>query len=95
VASLEARYGRSPNAMKAIGIKEVLDYFDGRLDYETMREKIVTNTARLAKRQRTFNENQFNEVICGNQASLEKEIETYISRRWDTRNKRVSSVNSR
>ncbi len=59
VAWLERNYTREPNCMKAIGIKETLGYLDGIYDKERMREKIVTNTARLAKRQRTFNSTQF------------------------------------
>lgn len=59
VAGLERRYGRAPNAMKAIGIVEVLDYLDGRMDFIQMRDAIATHTAQLAKRQETFNRNQF------------------------------------
>lgn len=59
VASLEHQYGRSPNAMKAIGIIEVLEYLDGFVDYDTMIDNIATHTAQLAKRQQTFNRNQF------------------------------------
>lgn len=61
-ATLEFRYGRDLSAMKAIGIREVLDYFDGVYDRATLREKIVTHTARLAKRQTTFNRSQFRGV---------------------------------
>ncbi len=74
IATLESRYGRSPQSMKAIGIVEVLDYFDGRLDYSQMRERIITNTARLAKRQRTFNRSQFQDVIRSDIEGLKKEI---------------------
>jgi len=56
---LEKTYGRAANAMKAIGIKEVLAYFDGEYTKDEMQEKIVTHTAQLAKRQRTFNKSQF------------------------------------
>ena len=56
---LERNYTREPNCMKAIGIKETLDYLDGIYNKKQMREKIITNTARLAKRQRTFNSTQF------------------------------------
>ncbi len=78
VAALEKRYGRSPQSMKAIGIVEVLEYFDGRLDYRQMREKIVTNTARLAKRQRTFNRSQFQKVTRGGIEELKREIESHL-----------------
>lgn len=59
VVGLERRYGRLPRCMGAIGIKEVLEYLDGYFDLAMMREKIITNTAKLAKRQRTFNKTQF------------------------------------
>jgi tRNA dimethylallyltransferase len=58
---LEKTYTRKPNCMKAIGIKEVLAYLDGIYDKKIMEEKIVTHTAQLAKRQRTFNRSQFQE----------------------------------
>ncbi len=59
IAYLEKTYTKAPNCMKAIGIREVLDFFDGIYNREQMQEKIVINTARLAKRQRTFNSSQF------------------------------------
>ncbi|NOZ89834.1 MAG: tRNA (adenosine(37)-N6)-dimethylallyltransferase MiaA [Epsilonproteobacteria bacterium] len=59
IAYLEKKYTQEPNCMKAIGIKEVLDYFNGLYSIDELREKIVINTARLAKRQRTFNQSQF------------------------------------
>ncbi len=74
VAGLEYRYGRSPNAMKAIGIREVLDYFDGRINRKELEEKIVINTARLAKRQETFNRSQFRNVIRGDIDTIRKKI---------------------
>jgi len=56
---LEKNYTRAPNCMKSIGIKEVLAYLDGNYTKMEMKEKIVTHTAQLAKRQRTFNASQF------------------------------------
>ncbi|MCH9739431.1 MAG: tRNA (adenosine(37)-N6)-dimethylallyltransferase MiaA [Epsilonproteobacteria bacterium] len=60
---LEKTYTKAPNCMKAIGIKETLDYFDGVYSKEELIEKIIINTARLAKRQRTFNNSQFLEKV--------------------------------
>ena len=59
VAYLEKRYGRAPHPMKAIGIVEVLDYFDGKLTKEETVERIAIHTRQLAKRQSTFNTTQF------------------------------------
>ena len=72
VCLLEKKYSRKPNCMKAIGIKETLDYLDGRYDKEMLLKKISTNTARLAKRQTTFNNSQFENVTKGSVEALEK-----------------------
>jgi len=72
VCALERRYTRAPNCMKAIGIRETLAYLDGIYDIKVLQEKITTNTARLAKRQTTFNNSQFENVIKGSVEDLEK-----------------------
>lgn len=72
ICILEKKYTRSPNCMKAIGIKETLAYMDGIYDKKMLIEKITTNTARLAKRQTTFNNSQFDNVIKGSVEMLEK-----------------------
>jgi tRNA dimethylallyltransferase len=74
IIMLEKRYTRAPNCMKAIGIKETLAYLDGKYDKKTLKEKIATNTARLAKRQGTFNRSQFNNVRKGSAEEIEKWI---------------------
>ena len=63
ISSLEFRYGRAHNSMKAIGIIEVLEYFDGLTCKDDMLENIITHTAQLAKRQQTFNNNQFENIL--------------------------------
>jgi len=72
ICALEKKYTRKPNCMKAIGIKETLSYLDGIYSKKEMIEKITTNTARLAKRQRTFNNSQFENVVKGSLSELEK-----------------------
>ena len=74
ICMLEKKYSRKPNAMQAIGIKETLAYLDGLYDKKLLEEKIITNTARLAKRQTTFNNSQFNNVIKGSVKELEKKL---------------------
>ncbi len=70
VAYLEKKYrDRRLPSLKAIGVKEVLDYFNGKYNKDELFEKIVTNTARLAKRQQIFNKTQFPQKIS---APLEK-----------------------
>ncbi|ACM92621.1 tRNA delta(2)-isopentenylpyrophosphate transferase [Nautilia profundicola AmH] len=75
VAYLEKKYrDRRLPALKAIGIKEVLDYFNGKYTLKTLKEKIITNTARLAKRQQTFNKTQFKKKISAPLEELEEII---------------------
>ena len=72
ICILEQKYTRKPNCMKAIGIKETLGYLDGVYSKNEMIDKITTNTARLAKRQKTFNNSQFDNVVKGSVEQLEK-----------------------
>jgi len=72
IIALEKKYTRAPNCMKAIGIKETLMYLDGIYDKKMLIEKIAVNTGRLAKRQGTFNNSQFKNVIKGSLKELEK-----------------------
>jgi len=74
VAMLEHIYGRDHNAMKAIGIIEVLEYLDGDCTKEEMTENIITHTAQLAKRQQTFNRTQFEEAVSAELVALPKLI---------------------
>ncbi len=75
VFALEKKYGRKPNPMKAIGIRETLDYLDGKLDRRGLFEAITTHTAQLAKRQETFNSSQFTQKI----KLLKDDLIKYIS----------------
>jgi len=62
VCYLEQKYTRAPNSMKAIGIVEVLDFLDAKIDKDEMLQLITTHTAQLAKRQQTFNKTQFKDI---------------------------------
>lgn len=73
---LENKYTRAPNPMKAIGIKETLAYLDGELSKTELKEKIIINTGKLAKRQRTFNSSQFSEHTKASVEALHKIITT-------------------
>lgn len=72
ICYLESKYGREPNAMKAIGLKETFDYLDGVYDLDMLISKISTNTARLAKRQTTFNNSQFKNIVKGSIEELKE-----------------------
>jgi len=60
---LEKKYGRAYNCMASIGIKEALDYLDGKINKNKLEDLISIATSQLAKRQRTFNKGQFKDVI--------------------------------
>jgi tRNA dimethylallyltransferase len=78
VCALEKKYTRTPNCMGAIGIKETLGYLDGIYDKTMLVEKITTNTARLAKRQTTFNTSQFKDVIKGSVEELRQKFDALV-----------------
>ena len=78
VAELERLYGRAPNSMGAIGIIEVLEYLDGKITKEEMTSLISTHTAQLAKRQQTFNTNQFDLGSSGTVDQLYKAASTIL-----------------
>jgi tRNA dimethylallyltransferase len=54
VRGLVQRYGWSCEALRAIGYAEWQDYFEGHQSLAETRQKIIKNTADLAKRQRTW-----------------------------------------
>lgn len=78
VVFLERTYTRLPSAMGAIGIKESLEYLDGSYDLKQLHEKITTNTARLAKRQRTFNTTQLPLHVKGDREFIQEQINKYL-----------------
>lgn len=80
VRTLQNTYGDSLQSRKAIGIKEVISYFNEEYSKEQMIEKIITNTNALAKRQRTFNAHQFKEVEHHSKNSIRETIIRYITK---------------
>lgn len=67
---LEKKYSRVPKAMKSIGLKESLEYLDGKITLEVLSDKISNATAGLAKRQKTFNKSQFKNVARGDKDKI-------------------------
>jgi tRNA dimethylallyltransferase len=74
VAFLEHKYTRKPHSMSSIGIIEVLEFFDGKIEEEQMIELISIHTAQLAKRQQTFNKTQFDGLVSDKLENLEEII---------------------
>lgn len=79
VIFLEKKYRREPNCMASIGIIETLQYLDGKLDKKQLEEKIAQNTAKLAKRQNTFNKGQFKDKTSNIIENLNSDIIKYFS----------------
>jgi len=74
VCTLEQKYTRKPNSMGAIGIVEVLNYLDGFCTKEEMQDDIITHTTQLAKRQQTFNNTQFQNIVSLERDKLKAKI---------------------
>ncbi len=77
---LEKKYTRAPNAMKSIGISETLNFLDGDLSINGLKEKIITNTSRLAKRQKTFNASQFEKHYTGSTSEICSKVSELFSK---------------
>lgn len=79
VIFLEKKYGRESNAMSSIGIIETLEFLDGKINKKQLEEKIALNTAKLAKRQNTFNKGQFANKTSNIITNLNSDIIKYFS----------------
>lgn len=55
-------YPKNAQPFKAIGPKECIDFLEGKIDFQTLKEQINTHTMQLAKRQTTFNKTQFQNI---------------------------------
>ena len=78
VIYLEKKYRRASNAMASIGIIETLEYLDGKINKQQLEEKIAQNTAKLAKRQNTFNKGQFKNKTSNIITNLNSDIFKYF-----------------
>jgi tRNA dimethylallyltransferase len=76
---LEKKYGRNPAPMGAIGIKETLQYLDGKIDKKELHSWITIHTAQLAKRQETFNKSQFPQRVKLLKNDLKKNIRSIFN----------------
>ena len=57
--ALYEKYGETPRAFQAIGVKELCPYFRGEKNLEECKEEIQKNTRHYVKRQETFFRHQF------------------------------------
>ena len=61
-------------ALKAIGIKEIIAFLEGKISQNDAKCAIIKNTMALAKRQRTFNRTQFGEIPHLDESTLESAL---------------------
>lgn len=61
VRNLRQNFSQS-QVFKAIGVKEIIAFLEGKISQDEAKEAIIKNTLSLAKRQRTFNRTQFGEI---------------------------------
>lgn len=61
-------------ALKAIGIKEIIAFLKGESSLDEAKEAIIKNTLALAKRQRTFNRTQFPQILRLEENALESAL---------------------
>lgn len=54
VKNITSKYVLSKTALQALGYKEVIEYFDNKISYEEMVEKVKQESRRYAKRQMTW-----------------------------------------
>ncbi|MGX2982748.1 tRNA (adenosine(37)-N6)-dimethylallyltransferase MiaA [Helicobacter sp. 23-1045] len=73
VRSLRDNFSHS-QALKAIGIKEILPFLDGKITQDEAKCAIIKNTLALAKRQRTFNRTQFGKIPHLDESTLESTL---------------------
>lgn len=76
VRSLRQNFPHS-QALKAIGIKEIIAFLEGKTTQDDAKCAIIKNTMALAKRQRTFNRTQFGEIPHLDAQSLESALIKY------------------
>ena len=78
VKNLLKKYNEYPTAMQALGYKEVKDYFDNKLTYEEMIDKIKQESRRYAKRQFTWFRKNNDYIWLKAENGIEVNIETIL-----------------
>lgn len=78
VRNLRQNFPQS-QTLKAIGIKEIITFLDGKISQDEAKGAIIKNTLALAKRQRTFNRTQFGEIPHLEADSLEFTLTQYYA----------------
>lgn len=80
VANLSARYGWDVEPMKGIGYAEWRDYFEGSQSLVLTRERIISDTLGLAKRQRTWFKRNQSIQWCDNPSQIVDLATTFLNK---------------
>jgi tRNA dimethylallyltransferase len=78
IAKLEKNYSRNLQPMRSIGVREVLQFFDGEITKSELQELITIHTRQLAKRQQTFNKTQLKEKITTTRDQIYESALAYL-----------------
>ena len=66
---------RGLNSLNTVGVKEMFDYFDGKLTLEEAKEKIARNTRVFAKKQLTWLKKDHNVIWCRDASEILSHIQ--------------------
>lgn len=78
VRNLISKYSEFPTAMQGLGYKEVVEYFEGKIPYEEMIEKIKQESRRYAKRQLTWFRKNKETIWLDATEGMDKNINTIL-----------------
>lgn len=78
VRNLISKYSEFPTAMQGLGYKEVVEYFEGKISYEEMIEKIKQESRRYAKRQLTWFRKNKETIWLDATEGMDKNINTIL-----------------
>lgn len=78
VKNWREKYENCPTAYQAIGYKEVIEYLDGKIDYDEMVEKIKKETRHYAKRQLTWFRKNNDYIWLNGKDGNEKNVQIII-----------------
>tara|TARA_B100002019_G_scaffold210296_1_gene182975 strand:+ start:2445 stop:3356 length:912 start_codon:yes stop_codon:yes gene_type:complete len=60
------------NPMKSVGYYEWFDYWEKKINFEDVVNKIKNNTKKYAKKQKTWNKKYDNAILCSNESNLDE-----------------------
>lgn len=63
ISTLIQKYGKKQQWIKSVGVKESVEFLEGKIHLQELEELICLHTLQLAKRQKTFNKTQFKEHL--------------------------------